>query len=417
MTQPPCPSKSPNPNKSPAAEHGPAAFPEPPALGQPLERRHFDYPLPLERIAQHGLAKRSEAKLLVSANGQVADAQFSQLAHKLPKNSLIVMNDTKVFPSRLLGRRASGGKVEVFLLTETDAEGGAVRSAERGAVRSAERWAMVKPLKKLTVGEVIQVGAGPDGAEVTILAKEQGRAKVALTKAGQPLEGDELMAWLSRHGIVPLPPYIARDVSDQQQRQADLGRYQTVYAKEFGSVAAPTAGLHFDEAAMAALRAAGHEFAPITLHVGAGTFLPVKTEQISAHRMHAERFYAPSASLAAIDQARRDGRPIIAVGTTSFRCLESLRRLAESDGTASPLAPYGDRWRATELFVYEEQRRKRFTEHFFAGLLTNFHQPESTLLMLMAALVGYDEIMAVYRHALANHYRFLSYGDSGLYLL
>lgn len=373
------------------------AFPEPPAAGEALQRRHFNYPLPATRIAQHGLEQRSAAKLLVYDKGQIADAQFSELSERLPANSLIVMNTTKVFPSRLVGKRATGGKVEVFLLADTT------------GLAAGERWAMVKPLKKLTEGEVIQLA---DSAEATIAAKSDGRAKVRLSREGQPLAGAELLAWLGRHGIVPLPPYIARDDTDAAQREADLSRYQTVYADQWGSVAAPTAGLHFDDEAMAALRAAGHEFAPITLHVGAGTFLPVKTEQISAHKMHGEQFFAPKASLEAIDQARADGRPIIAVGTTSFRCLESLRRLAEGES----LAPLADSWRSTELFVYEEDRRRRFEEHFFAGLLTNFHQPESTLLMLMAALVGYDEIMAAYRHALAGDYRFLSYGDSGLYL-
>lgn len=376
-------------------------FPPPPASGAPLQRRHFNYPLPAGRIAQHGLKKRSAAKLLVYDKGQISDHKFSDLSARLPAGSLIVMNTTKVFPSRLVGKRSTGGKVEVFLLTESE------------QLALGERWAMVKPLKKLAEGEVIQLAAG---AEATIKAKGDGRARVQLSLAGEPLAGAELMAWLGRHGIVPLPPYIARDDTDKAQREDDLSRYQTVYAEQWGSVAAPTAGLHFDDEAMAALRAAGHEFAPITLHVGAGTFLPVKTETISAHRMHGEQFYAPKASLQAIDQARADGRPIIAVGTTSFRCLESLRRLAEDDSSPAPLASLADSWRSTELFVYEEDRRRRFEEHFFAGLLTNFHQPESTLLMLMAALVGYDEIMAAYRHALAGDYRFLSYGDSGLYL-
>lgn len=379
----------------------PLLFPEPPAAGQPLGRSHFAYPLPDARIAQQGLVTRSAAKLLHyqrdGSNQGITDAAFSDLPARLPANSLLVLNTTKVFPSRILGQRQSGGKVELFLL-----------NPDPTAEAEEESWAMVKPLKKLAEGEEIQL---PAGASATIVRKELGRARVRVNGAdGQVLAGEALHLWLGEHGIVPLPPYIAR--KGREQHDTDRCRYQTVYADQWGSVAAPTAGLHFDEATLAALKAAGHDLATVTLHVGAGTFLPVKTEQISSHTMHGEYYKVAADSLAAIDAARAAGRPIIAVGTTSFRCLESLRRLA-GDG---PLAPYGEQWRSTELFVYEEQRDRRFTDHFFAGILTNFHQPESTLLMLMAALIGYDELMTVYRHALAEDYRFLSYGDSGLYL-
>lgn len=378
-------------------------FPTPPPAGAPLERQHFNYPLPDDRIAQQGLGQRSKAKLLHYDKGAITDVAFTQLSSRLPPKSLIVLNTTKVFPSRLIGHRATGGKVELFLLNPSP------------VATDEPQWAMVKPLKKLAVGEKIALAGG---AVATIIAKGDGRAQVRLAEesqelspdqGGKPLEGERLLSWLADHGIVPLPPYIRRP--DDSQRAADLVRYQTVYADQWGSVAAPTAGLHFDEEAMASLRAAGHDFAKVTLHVGAGTFLPVKTEQISAHTMHEEHFKVEADALAAIDAARASDRPIVAVGTTSFRCVESLRRLA-GDG---PLAPLAGRWRTTDLFVYEEQRERRFTEHFFAGMLTNFHQPESTLLMLMAALLGYDEVMAVYRHALAHDYRFLSYGDSGLY--
>lgn len=386
----------------------PLLFPQPPAPGQHLGRSHFAYPLPDARIAQQGLVTRSAAKLLHyqrrdSSEGitsTITDAAFSDLPARLPANSLLVLNTTKVFPSRILGQRQSGGKVELFLL-----------NPDPTAEAEEESWAMVKPLKKLAEGEQIQL---PAGASATIVRKEPGRARVRVNGAdGQVLAGEELHKWLGEHGIVPLPPYIARE--GREQHDTDLSRYQTVYAEQSGSVAAPTAGLHFDEATLAALKAAGHDIATVTLHVGAGTFLPVKTEQISSHTMHGEYYKVAAESLAAIDAARAAGRPIIAVGTTSFRCLESLRRLA-GDGPLAPLAPYGGQWRSTELFVYEEQRDRRFTDHFFAGILTNFHQPESTLLMLMAALIGYDELMTVYRHALAEDYRFLSYGDSGLYL-
>lgn len=373
-------------------------FPTPPAPGEPLRRQHFAYPLPDERIAQQGLPQRSSAKLLHYDGSQIHDRLFRDLSDVLPAKSLVVVNATKVFPSRLLGKRRTGGKVELFLLNP----------APDGA--ADDQWAMVKPLKKLAVGEVISV----DSSDVTatIVAKAEGRARLRLERGGEVLAGAKLMAWLQGSGIVPLPPYIER--ADQSQRQTDLLRYQTVYAKTFGSVAAPTAGLHFDDEAMAALKAAGHEFVPVTLHVGAGTFLPVKTEDIGGHRMHSEHFNAPKSTLAAIDAARKCGRPIIAVGTTSFRCLEALRRLAGPD---APLEPLGDTWRSTDLFVYEPMREGRFTQHFFNGILTNFHQPESTLLMLMAALLGYDAVMSVYRHALNSQYRFLSYGDSGFYRL
>lgn len=389
----------------------PEGFPLPPAEGEALCRQHFAYPLPEERIAQQGLVTRSDAKLLHFNKGHIEDGRFSQLAARLPPRSLLILNTTKVFPSRVLGRRSTGGKVELFLLNPTPKQS----PNQCFAAADDGHWAMVKPLKKLAEGECIQLAAN---AMATIITKGDGQAKVRLTAAdGEVLAGEALLSWLSEHGIVPLPPYIRRESgqpASREQHASDVLRYQTVYADKTGSVAAPTAGLHFDEEAMAALTAAGHEFAPLTLHVGAGTFLPVKTEEISAHTMHAEHYNAPTATLAAIDAARQQGRPIIAVGTTSFRCLESLRRLA--GGSDKPLAPLGDQWRATELFVYPEQRGHRFCEHFFSGILTNFHQPESTLLMLMAALLGYDPLMAAYRHALAKDYRFLSYGDSGLYL-
>lgn len=392
----------------------PDGFPLPPGEGEALCRKHFAYPLPDERIAQQGLLTRSEAKLLHYNKDLIEDGRFSELATRLPANSLLVLNTTKVFPSRVLGKRSTGGKVELFLLNPSPNP--SPSPADAGGADDGH-WAMVKPLKKLAEGESIQLAAG---ARATILVKGDGKAKVRLTAAdGEVLAGESLLSWLSEHGIVPLPPYIRREAPEahspsDEQHELDVKRYQTVYADQTGSVAAPTAGLHFDDEAMAALKAAGHEFVPLTLHVGAGTFLPVKTEEISAHTMHAEHYNAPTSTLEAIDAARKAGRPIIAVGTTSFRCLESLRRLAGSKDM--PLAALGDQWRSTELFVYPRRRDDRFGEHFFSGILTNFHQPESTLLMLMASLLGYDQLMLAYRHALAKDYRFLSYGDSGLYL-
>ncbi len=238
------------------------------------------------------------------------------------------------------------------------------------------------------------------------------------------LAGSDLLAWLDRHADVPLPPYIGRSNQTAETRVQDKSRYQTIYAQSLeavngstkslmgGSVAAPTAGLHFTDRVLQALKARGCSFAHVTLHVGAGTFLPVKTSDPSQHVMHSERYLVPAQTLAAIDQARATGRLIIAVGTTALRSLEGLCKEAASQNV--PLSALTDQWLRTDIFIRPKFKSSRHRVKLCDGIMTNFHQPESTLFMLICALIGFNEAHTVYREAIQKGYRFFSYGDSSL---
>lgn len=308
------------------------------------------------------------------------------------------MNDTKVFPSRLAGRLETGGQVELFLIRET------------ASTPTSSRWlALAKPLKKLREGRPILF----DGdIRATVAAKHEdpsGNATVEVTFDVSPAA---LSAWIDKHGIIPLPPYIKRDAPKKAPLSADRERYQTVYAKERGSVAAPTAGLHFTDKLLGELRAAGIDVQTVVLHVGAGTFLPVKSEKLDQHKMHAEIYRIPAATTRALLAAKEDGRKVVAVGTTSFRSLEDLYRRA--DRNPSRMHDLADAWHSTELFVYPKTATDRFRPWVIDGLVTNFHQPYSTLFMLISALLGLDEAKALYRAAVEEEYRLYSYGDTSL---
>lgn len=329
----------------------------------------FDYDLPPELIAQAPLPQRSASRLLVADGAALGDRSITDLPQFLQPGDLLVMNDSRVLHARLYGRKASGGQVEVLV--------------ER-IVGSDEALAQVRASKPPKAGGRL-VLEGELDVEVIARVGEFYHLR---------LPGDAL-ALIEQHGRLPLPPYITRDAG-----APDESRYQTVYAREKGSVAAPTAGLHFDDELLARLRAQGVAIAYVTLHVGAGTFQPVRTHDLAAHQMHTERYSIPAETVSAIAAARARCGRIVAVGTTTLRALESA---ADEQGSIKVGA--GE----TAIFI-----TPGFIFRVVDKLLTNFHLPKSTLLMLVAAFAGLPEIRAAYRHAIEAKYRFFSYGDAML---
>ncbi len=336
-----------------------------------MQRSDFYYELPPALIAQRPLASRSAGRLLTldGTNGQIADQHVADLVSLIHPGDLLIFNDTRVIPARLFGHKESGGKVEILIerIVSVSSAFAHIRASKAPIAGSRLR---------LDADFVLEVtGKGDDGFY-----------------ALKTLDGRAITQVLEAVGHVPLPPYIAR-----ADEAFDRARYQTVYARHPGAVAAPTAGLHFDLTLLAALRARGVGESYVTLHVGAGTFQPVRVERLEDHQMHAEWLEVSAATCAAIDATRASGGRIVAVGTTSVRALETAAQ-------AGRLAPYqGD----TRLFITPGDQFK-----VVDCLLTNFHLPESTLLMLVAAFAGYDRVMAAYRHAVAAGYRFFSYGDA-----
>ena len=329
----------------------------------------FDFALPPDLIAQHPASERSASRLLEVGSNSLVDRNFRDLAALFSAGDLLVMNDTRVLKARLLGlKEPSGGRVEALIERVT---------APRTAL------AQVRASKTPRPGSLLRFGA--HAARVT------GRDGEFFM-----LEFDEeVRAVLDAEGRTPLPPYI-----DRTAQADDDARYQTVYAREPGSVAAPTAGLHFDDALLRTLREAGIELAWVTLHVGAGTFQPVRTDDIGEHRMHSERYEVPQTTADAVRRARERGARVIAVGTTSLRTLESVA-LAHGE----VIACTGE----TDLFA-----TPGFRFRVVDRLITNFHLPRSTLLMLVSAFAGVERIRRAYAHAIAGGYRFFSYGDAML---
>jgi S-adenosylmethionine:tRNA ribosyltransferase-isomerase len=336
-----------------------------------LKLSDFDFELPPELIAQAPAAQRSGSRLLDVAPDGLVDRRFADLPSLLRAGDLAVFNDTRVIRARVHGRKPTGGRVEMLV--------------ERVLAEDRARVQMRASHLPRPGGSVDL----PGGARAEVLARDERFFDLRFHGTGP------LVEWLERHGEVPLPPYIAHAAGAE-----DAERYQTVYAAVPGAVAAPTAGLHFDAATLAALDARGVARATVTLHVGAGTFQPVQSEDLSLHRMHAEWFRVPPATAQAIAAARARGGRVLAVGTTSLRALESS---AGQDGSVQA----GDA--ETTLFV-----TPGFRFRVADLLLTNFHLPRSTLLMLVAAFAGYARIRAAYAHAIAQRYRFFSYGDATL---
>jgi S-adenosylmethionine:tRNA ribosyltransferase-isomerase len=329
----------------------------------------FDFALPPELIAQHPAAERSASRLLDGTGPAPADRIFRDLPGLLAPGDLLVFNDTQVVKARLFGEKPTGGKLELLI--------------ER-VIGEREVVAHMKVSKKPPAGTVLRMDGG-------FTARLEGRWPREDGPLFRFTFSDEPYALMEHHGHVPLPPYIEHaDTAD------DVRRYQTVFAKNPGAVAAPTAALHFDEALLAQLDARGVQRASVTLHVGAGTFQPVKAENIAEHRMHSEWYDVPAATQQAIAQTRERGGRIVAVGTTTVRTLESWAATGRASGDTSIFITPGFGFRVIDL------------------LITNFHLPRSTLLMLVSALAGYDHVMSLYRHAVASRYRFFSYGDAML---
>lgn len=345
----------------------------------------FDFDLPKELIAQTPPAVRGSSRLLVvdRADGSLTHTTIAEVGRWLRAGDLLVINDTKVFPARLLGHRVpSGGAVEVFLMERQD----------------DERWeALVHPGQKLKVGALMKLGEGPNALHAEIVGRGGfGRRTVKLwTEDGRLV--DEAVDAI---GHMPLPPYIARP-----DTPADLERYQTVYARVRGSIAAPTAGLHFTPELLARLEASGVERASITLHVGYGTFKPVRTETVEDHIVDPERFEIDEATAARVNRARAEGRRIVAVGTTTTRTLEFAGRGTDVAPAGMVTAGRG----AADLFIRPGHRFQ-----VVDALLTNFHLPRSSLFMLVCALAGRERMLAAYAAAVAEGYRFYSYGDAML---
>jgi len=335
----------------------------------PFTLGDFDFALPPELIAQHPAAERSASRLLDGTGAQAVDRTFRDLPGLLSPGDLLVFNDTKVVKARLYGEKPTGGKVELLI--------------ER-VLQGNEVVAHVKVSKKPPVGTALQMAGGFTATLLGRWPDEDG----ALFRYALSADPYTLM---EQHGHVPLPPYITHTDS-----AADEQRYQTVFARHPGAVAAPTAALHFDEALLAALDARGVQRASVTLHVGAGTFQPVKTDTIAEHRMHSERYAVPQATLDAIAACRQRGGRIVAVGTTTVRTLESWAATGQTAGDTAIFITPGFEWKVVDR------------------LITNFHLPKSTLMMLVSALAGHAHVMALYGHAIAQRYRFFSYGDAML---
>lgn len=340
-----------------------------------LKTSDFDYDLPEDRIAQSPAERRDQSKLLVvdRSSGTLRHLRFADLADLIPAGDAIALNTTRVFRARLLGQRESGAPAEVFLLRAIDSSG--------------RYEAMVHPGGKLRAGRTIHVA---EGFAVRIDEVTDRRTRIVQLLTAEPFHEA-----IERHGHVPLPPYIHR-----ADDPADLNRYQTVYARESGSVAAPTAGLHFTDELLRQLESRGVRRIDLLLHVGAGTFKPVEVEDPSHHVMHAEQYEVCEAAAAEYNAVRDAGHRIWSVGTTSTRTLETV---AGTDGRLRARA--GE----TDIFI-----RPGYEFRAVDRLITNFHLPRSTLLMLVAAFAGYELTMEAYRVALANDYRFYSYGDAML---
>jgi S-adenosylmethionine:tRNA ribosyltransferase-isomerase len=330
----------------------------------------FDFALPERLIAQHPPERRGASRLLYAHDGALEDCRFADLLRLVRPGDVLVLNDTRVIKARLFGSKDSGGKIEVLV--------------ER-VLSEHEVLAQVRASKSPKAGSRLVLA---DVLAVEVLGRDGEFFHLRFA------EDEPVLALLERHGSLPLPPYIthAADVEDEQ-------RYQTVFARAAGAVAAPTAGLHFDEAMLQALRDKGAQIAYVTLHVGAGTFQPVRAEYIREHAMHSECYEIPQATVDAIARAHDAGGRVVAVGTTSLRALESAAQSGElqaGNGETRIFITPGYRFRVVDM------------------LLTNFHLPKSTLLMLVCAFGGMEQMLAAYRHAVVNEYRFFSYGDAML---
>ncbi len=337
-----------------------------------MRTQDFDFYLPPELIAQHPAEKRSGSRLLhMDGNtGNITDSTFAALTQWLSPNDLIIFNDTRVIKARLFGHKSTGGNVEVMI--------------ER-IINDHEALAHVRASRAPKAGATLLLEGAID---MTVTGREDDLFQLRC------LHSDSLYDLLEQYGRLPLPPYITHAAASE-----DESRYQTVYAKHAGAVAAPTAGLHFDEAMLTDIQAMGVSIGYITLHVGAGTFQPVKVDDISAHKMHSERYHIPEDTVNLIAHTKRNGGRVIAVGTTALRALESAAQHGLTTSTSGE----------TSIFI-----TPGYQFRVVDRLLTNFHLPKSTLMMLVSAFAQHKHVMAAYRHAVNQQYRFFSYGDAML---
>lgn len=355
-----------------------------------MDIEQFDYHLPPELIATHPADRRELSRLLVldRSTGQMAHRSFAELTDLLRPGDCLVINDSRVIPARLEAWRTRGGKCDLLLLEP----------------RHGTTWeVMVRPARKIRPGDILSLPG--DAAVAQVLAETGGRTRLVRFKipAGGGDAETTLLAYLEHHGHVPLPPYILQQRKERGESSRDTDedrvRYQTVYAQPPGSVAAPTAGLHFTPELMSRIRGNGVELRRVTLHVGLGTFTPVEFGRVETHRMHAERYSIQPEEAVAIEAARRDfSRRVLAVGTTTVRALESC--FARHGCICADAA-------ATDLFIYPG-----FRFGVIQAMITNFHLPRSSLLLMVAAFAGRDRILAAYREAIRRRYRFYSYGDA-----
>jgi S-adenosylmethionine:tRNA ribosyltransferase-isomerase len=344
----------------------------------------FDYPLPAELIAQSPLAERDASRLLVlkRSSGRVTHSEFRELPAFLEPGDLLVLNDTRVIPARLFGQKAlTGGRVELLLLQDLGSETWVALLRPYGRARASQRLVL-------------------DGGMEAAVEEKLGDGQAVVRFFG----GGPFWPWLEAHGRTPLPPYIKRGAGEPLEEKLDRERYQTVFAYRRGAVAAPTAGLHFTEEVFEALALRGVECVTITLHVGLGTFQPVASETVEEHVMEEECFEISQEAASAVNGAALEGRRIIAVGSTSLRALEASAVGAGKKRIAATK-------RATALYIYPG-----YDFVIVDGLLTNFHLPKSTLLLLVSAFAGKDRVVAAYREAVSRRYRFYSYGDAMLVL-
>ena len=344
----------------------------------------YDYNLPEELIAQMPADKRENSKMMVlnRKDRTIFHKHFYDITDLLDENTLLVMNNTKVLPARLIGYKDTGAKIEVFLL----------KQAEQGL----RLWdVLIKPSKRVKPDTIIKIS---DELSVKALKRleENGEWLVELI-----FDGNNVLDVLHRNGQIPLPPYIERKIQNDDLRKLDFERYQTVYAKDEGSVAAPTAGLHFTNEILRKLQDKGVELAYVTLNVGLGTFRPVQCENVENHKMHSETFEISEKAAEQINKAQKEGKQIVAVGTTTVRTLETAY---QKYGCIKACHDH------SELFIYPPYEFKVIDK-----LITNFHLPKSTLLMLVSALAGKDFIFEAYQKAIENKYRFLSYGELTLF--
>ncbi|CAB0151619.1 S-adenosylmethionine:tRNA ribosyltransferase-isomerase [Pseudidiomarina piscicola] len=337
--------------------------------------KDFSFDLPDELIARYPQPERSASRLLTldGNSGKVGHEQFKAITEQLQPGDLLVFNDTRVIPARMLGEKLSGGKVEVLVERMLDENRVLAHVRSNRAPKAGQRLRL------------------ENAVEVEVIGRNDALFEL------QFVTEDSVLEVLEQHGHMPLPPYI-----DRPDEASDKERYQTVYNKKPGAVAAPTAGLHFDDAILAELANKGVEFAYVTLHVGAGTFQPVRVDNIEEHHMHSEYAEVPAATVAAITATKQRGGRVVAVGTTSVRSLESAAQAAKQE--QRELAPF---FADTDIFIYPG-----YEFQLVDAMLTNFHLPESTLIMLVSAFAGQDHVMHAYQQAIEHNYRFFSYGDA-----